>query len=340
MKPRFWLIGATALMLASCASLPRPVIVLSVSETQAGEASGGPTVWNGGVGPRRPGPVSGGFIATLRPTGGIALHDTAGGQIGLVDGPRLNDLDIAVLPLEHSYTVVAAGTREARGRTRLVLHRMDPGTDQTLRPWGEIRLDLGRPRGLCMRQVADRLTAVLFDQHGEGRILILAEGPDGEPRIEATTPFHVDGAGHGCAIDTLRQTAIVGHAHRGFWAVSLLGDPAPVRLLDPSGRRLPRALGLAYVSGVGGPFIATHDQDRSAFSIWRVNRESVDWLGRFAVRETAGGRAARSLDGIDAYSGQFGAFDGGVVVVQDQNNDGAPNLKLVSWADVRRALGL
>ena len=79
-------------------------------------------------------------------------------------------------------------------------------------------------------------------------------------------------------------------------------------------------------------------QARTAFSVWRVERSDLNWMGRVKVLEQANGRPVRRIGGIEAYGGQFGAFTDGVVIVQDQTNDGAPNLKFVDWTDVRRAL--
>lgn len=329
---------AAGLALSSCASLPTPVTVLSSSETSTPEAIGSPAIWSGGATQRRPGPVGEGFIATLRPGGGIAVNDPTGVTTGNVDGPALTDLDVAILPLETSFTVVVAGVRHVRGRGRLVLHRMDPA-DQTLRPWAEIPLDLGRPNGFCMRQVADRLTAVVFDRRGQVLVLTLAEGDDGAPVVQVERRFHLVGVGHGCAIDTLRQTVFLSHARQGFWRARLVGEAAPLRLIDNQQRRTPRSLGVAFLTGAEGPYLTTLDQDRTAFSVWKIDRDELGWIGRFEVRERPGGRTARSLGGIDAYSSGFGAFDDGVVVVQDQRNDGSPNLKYVDWAEVRRALG-
>ena len=50
--------------------------------------------------------------------------------------------------------------------------------------------------------------------------------------------------------------------------------------------------------------------------------------------------AVRSLGGIDALGGGMESFRGGLVVVQDEANDGAPNLKYIDWTAVKDALGL
>lgn len=108
---------------------------------------------------------------------------------------------------------------------------------------------------------------------------------------------------------------------------------------DATPRRLPRSLGVSFLNSGFDEYLVSLDEDRRAFSIWQVTGDVLQWLGRVEVREQADGRAVRNRGGVDAYGGSFGDLPEGVVVVQDQANDGAPNLKYVGWSEVRRALG-
>jgi 3-phytase len=54
--------------------------------------------------------------------------------------------------------------------------------------------------------------------------------------------------------------------------------------------------------------------------------------------------AVTGTDGVAALGGQVGAFPQGLVVMQDDVDDGATgarqNFKLVDWREVKKALGL
>ena len=97
---------------------------------------------------------------------------------------------------------------------------------------------------------------------------------------------------------------------------------------------------MAFLNDRHGSYLTSLDHDRKAFSVWRLEGAALRWAGRFSVLDGAGGPAVRSLGGIDALGGGMESFRGGLVVVQDEANDGAPNLKYIDWTAVKDALGL
>lgn len=334
-----------AMSLASCASLPPPVPVMSASETsppaEQSEMLGHPAIWAGGLGRDRSDLVGGGFVVTTVQTGGVTIHDLQGAPVQRIAGPVLNDIDIAGLPLASAYSVLFAGPERRSGRTRIALFRLDRGPQATARRWGEIRTDLRTPRGFCMRQYRAVVHAVVIDRRGEARQFEITEGPDGEPLTRETRRFRVSAAGQGCMIDPAAGAVYVSHARQGFWRLPL--DPRsaarPVHLVTPASRRVPRSIGVALIRDSAHDYLVSLDQDRSAFSVWSVVGDTLTWMGRFEVREPSAGRAVHSLAGIDAFGSALDGFPNGLVVVQDQADDGSPNLKYVDWLAVKRALG-
>lgn len=331
--------------LASCASLPPPATVISASETSAparrSETSGSPVIWPG-LGGRKPGLIGNGFIAAASQSDGLVVHDTQGSVLQRVHGARLSDLDIAVMPLEDSYSVLMGGPERTSGRTRIVLFRLDQGADQTPRRWGEITTDLSVPAGFCMRQSGGIVHAVIIDRRGETRQFTVTEGPAGEPVVKDIRRFRVSQPGRGCAIPEGGGYAYFSHARQGFWMYRL--DPSanaePIWLRASAPHALPRSTGMAFLTDGAGLYLVTQDEDVAGFSVWRVGRQDLTWLGRFEVREQPARRAVRTLAGIDAYGGELASFPNGLIVVQDQANDGTPNMKYVDWGAVKRALGL
>lgn len=340
---RFLIAGCTAaLLLSACAALPAPRTVLASAETAPapeGEVQAGSvSLWVGGSNRLPDGLTRSGFVAATNRSGGIAVYDAEGRFRQAIDGPRLIELDTAALPLADAYTGLIGGVYRSGRQTRLIFHRADHG-QQEVRRWGEVALGLAEPLGFCMRQVETRIQAVVFDRRGEVRIVEVSEGPDGEVQSAERGRFRIDTPGPGCAIDTMLRQVWFSGGRGGFVRASLSESPAPVRIEGSAPHRLPRSLGVSYLNSGRDRFLTTVDEYRTAFSVWRLERDAVVWVGRFAVREDPDGRPARSVGGIEAYGGAIPGFEDGVVIVQDQANNGAPNLKFVRWSDVRTALG-
>lgn len=344
MKKRIGMI-VWGLSLASCASLPPPVPVISSSETPLpaarNETPGNPAIWAGGLRRHESGLAAAGFVAATARGDSLLVHDLLGTLQQRVAGPPLTDLDVVGLPLDDSFSVVLGGPERTAGRTRIVLFRLDRGPDQTVRRWAEIATDLSAPAGFCMRQSNGIVQAVVIDRRGETRQFTVGAGPDGDAMVAETRRFRVSRAGRGCAIEPGRGYVYFSHAREGFWRYRL--DPsaneAAVQLRATAPHALPRSLGLAFLTGGSAGYLTSLDQDRAAFSVWGLGGADLTWLGRFEVREQPGGRAVRALSGVDAYGAELGSFSNGLVVVQDEANDGSPNLKYVDWAEVKRALG-
>ena len=95
---------------------------------------------------------------------------------------------------------------------------------------------------------------------------------------------------------------------------------------------------------VAAAFLIASSQGDSAFAVWRVDGAQPDYRGRFSVVAAGGIDAVTGTDGVAALGGRAGPFPDGLVVVQDDVDEGATgarqNFKLVDWRDVRRALGL
>lgn len=337
---------ACALALSACTSLPAPVTVIANGETAVATArprtaANDPALWSGGPG-LASGVAQSGFVAATSRDEALIIHDLDGAVVQRVPGARLANIDVAAMPLANSYAILIGGSERSRGQTRIALYRMDLDNGQTVRRWAEIATDLSEPRGFCMRQISGVLRAVVIDRRGEARQLELSEGPDGTLVSQETRRYRVSEPSEGCAINPTNAVVYFSHARDGFWRYSLAptGEAAPARLTATSTQRLPRSRGLAFLTRFADNILVSLDEDSAAFSVWRIQRDELTWLGRVEVREHAGGRAVRNVAGVDAYGGSFGPYSDGVVVVQDQANDGAPNLKLISWSDVWTALGL
>lgn len=341
------ILGIIGLLLASCASLPAPHIVISTSETdvpnRSGTKAGAPTIWPGVY---RPGPEHGlaglGFVASSDQSGGLIIHDMQGVIVQRIAGPRLGDIDVAAFPLNRPLSVIVGGIERVSGQTRIVLFRLDIGDQQTVRRWAQVATDLSDPRGFCMRQGDGGVILVAFDRRGEARQFTVLERAQEAPIFEEMRRFRVANAGRGCTIDGSQSLLYFSHVQRGFWRYSL--DPSidepPTWVGSSAPRAVRPSIDLAAVLSGGRSYLASLDRDHAAISLWRAERDDMTWLGRFAVRDGPNGRRVRSLGGLDVYGSEVEGFPDGLMVVQDQADNVGPNLKYVDWPAVLRAFGL
>lgn len=338
------ILGLAGLLLAACASLPPATPVPARGEPTARASSNTRTgqlaIWGGRL------PASGlgrdGFIASATRSGGLLLRDFRGSVLQQLPGGRLTDIDLTSLPLERSFTVVIGGTRRSSGRTRIAFFRLEDGTGQTARPWGEVMTDLSDPSGFCMRQGDGVVQAVAFDRRGAARQFTISEGPDGTVVAQETRRFRIPDAGQGCAVAAGNGHLYVSHARGGFWRYPL--DPnstLPPTRVGASGPAviLPSESVAIFSRGLQ-TYLAGLDSSHAAFSLWRLDRSGLTWVGRVEVRENPGGRLVRNLTSVDAYGGAVDGFPDGVMVVQGRTGSGPPELRYVDWAEIERALGL
>lgn len=337
-----WIAATIAVLgLTACAALPPPVPVPPMPEpgdrAELPLRPGNTTLWPGGSPRSEPGLARDGFIASMEQGGSLVILGFDGEVIQSLAAPGLGDIEVAALPLEENYSVLIGGAVRSGRTTRLVFHRLDPGAGQAVRPWGEMVTDLGEPSGFCMRQDGASLRAVGFDRRGQARVYDIAEDEDGALRTREVRRFRVDGARRGCAIDVRTRRIYFSREGGGFAATPLSTDGEVVRLQDPSPRRLPRSLGLSFLTDGPDGYLVSLDEDRAAYSVWNLSRDGLRWLGRFEVRESEAAPALRRLVAVEAYGGALGAFPSGVIIVQ---GGGRPGLTFVDWAAVKAALGL
>lgn len=283
--------------MAGCTSLPPAVTVIASSETTVpardAQTLGAPAIWAGWTRPE-PGasPVNKDFIVSTTSAGGLVFFGQDGEVAERLSGPVLDEIDVSSLAGDESYAVIIGGSRRVGRNTRLVFYRQDYTPEPTTRYWGEIATDLAEPQGFCMRQIGDTLKAAAIDRHGAARVFHISQDADGGIQSRETLRFHVDGTGKGCAIDPFSGQVYFSLAKGGFARASLSTSGEPLRLMDPTARRLPHSLGVAFLSDHITGYLTSLDEDRRGFSVWRLQGDSLTWMGRFQVRGRADARAS------------------------------------------------
>src|SRR5262249_52778925 len=150
----------------------------------------------------------------------------------------------------------------------------------------------------------------------------------------------------GCVADDARGRLYLGEEGRGVWQFDLGATPAPGKLIAeaPSDMLKPDVEGLAFLDDGAAAWLIVSSQGDSAFAVWGVDGAGPQYKGRFSVIEANGIDAVTGTDGVAAQGGRVGAFPEGLVVMQDDVDNGvtrqSQNFKLVDWREVKKALGL
>ena len=151
----------------------------------------------------------------------------------------------------------------------------------------------------------------------------------------------LDSQTEGCVVDPRDGTLFVGEEGRGIWRFA--AGQAEGRLVAPvDGQQLVADVeGLALITfgQPNGGYLVASSQGDNAFAIYRL--PGMEPAGRFRIGAGAFG-SVEETDGIELMLGDFGhRFPEGLLVAQDGHNQPfAQNFKLVSWRDIRSALGL
>ena len=308
--------------------------------TKVLDAADDPAIW---VDPRD---SSRGVIIGTDKKAGLYVYDLAGRQIQYIRGGLPNNVDIRdAFPTPNGPRVLVVASDRGRRGAGAALFLLDPATLK-LSFWGAVPVDLVEPYGLCLARRGDTFLMIVNGTDGQVRQLQVSTGPNGKPVVKEERRFAVATQPEGCVVDDARGRLYLGEEGHGVWRFDLGTAPAAGELIAqaPSAMLAPDVEGLALIDDGAATFLIASSQGDSAFAVWRVDGVTPDYKGRFSVVANGGIDAVTGTDGVSALGGRVGAFPQGLVVMQDDVDDGATgarqNFKLVDWREVKRALGL
>jgi 3-phytase len=302
------------------------------------DAADDPEIWVDPADPRR------GVILGTDKKAGIYVYDMTGKQLQFVPGGLPNNVDLRpgfAAPAGERVLVAASD----RGRGGAALNLLEPATLK-LDYWGLVKLDLAEPYGLCLGRRGEAFLMIVNGTDGQVRQLRVVAGPDGQPQASVERRFAVATQPEGCVVDDARGRLYLGEEGRGIWRFDLGEAPTLGVLIAeaPSVMLKPDVEGLTLLRDGPATWLIASSQGDSAFAVFRVETDEVAYRGRFSVVEANGVDAVTGTDGVAAIGGPAGAFASGLVVVQDDVDQGSQgerqNFKLVDWAEVKKALGL
>jgi 3-phytase len=249
---------------------------------------------------------------------------------------RVNNVDL--LDLGRRGVIVVASDRNDEANARLQVYRLNTAAAQ-LEPLGSVTGGPGEAYGVCLLARADGFDAFSILKHGaihQVRIALDAGAARGEVVRSLQLPTQTEG----CVTDPRSGTLYVAEEDRGIWAFSTDETSRKATLVaQVDGKQLVADTeGLAiFPVGARGGWLIVSSQGDNAYALYRL--PGMEPAGRFRIAAGKFG-ATEETDGIAAMPGSFGAaYPAGLFVAQDGHNGAsAQNFKLVSWADVLKAL--
>lgn len=278
-----------------------------------------------------------GLILGTDKKAGLYVFGLGGEQLQFMPDGMLNNIDLRA----EGDGFVAGASDRTPGRMGVALYRFD-GTGE-VRSAGFIPSDAGEPYGFCMGRIDGALMAVSVLKDGQVRVYDLDVS---QPQITGRERmrFAIGSQSEGCTVDDASGALFVGEENTGVWRYDLRAAPGTRTSVAKvgQGQLVADVEGMSLLRDGGATYLIVSSQGDSAFAIWDVTGAAgaERYVGRFRVAPAGGVDGVSGTDGLDAWSGTIGRFGQGLIVMQDDQNDGqTQNFKLVDWAAVKAAIG-
>ena len=281
---------------------------------------------------------------------GLVIYDLAGAALQHLWLGEINNVDLRYgFPLGGERIALIAGSN--RTDNSIMLLTLDPATRRLRRlPAAPINVHLADAYGLCMyRSLRSERFYVFVTSTGAGEVaqweLFDNSGRVGARRVRS---FTVGSDVEGCVVDDQRAILYLSEEARGIWRYGAEPSDGDARILideiGGKGHLKADLEGVALYPEKDGPgYLIASNQGQSEFAVYdRANNYA--YVGSITITGRASADPVTMTDGIDLTHINLGpAFPKGMLIVQDHQNThpaANQNFKLVSWADVIRALEL
>jgi 3-phytase len=343
MRSTLWLLP---LLITGCATphpvmspLPNANVTAKVETAPVGtldDAADDPAIWRNAANP------AASLIVATDKKSSIHVYDLTGNKLHSEPSPRLNNVDLRDLG-GIAGVLVAASDRQDLLNAKMAIFRLDTVAKKLL-PLGVIPVGPGEAYGMCLWQRASDKALFGFVVLKDGRIDQVAIDTSGAtPTGKVVRSMKLGTQSEGCVVDDRTGTLYVAEEDVGLWKFDAAPD-GPVTataLAKADGKEIVMdAEGVALApSGADGGYVIVSSQGDNAYAVYKLPEAS--YVGRFRIRDDIVD-GVQETDGIELMLGDFGPqFPGGLFVAQDGDNlPSTQNFKLVSWADIKAALGL
>jgi len=329
------------LTLALCAcAVPAPAPTIETANVTADaetvpvatqdDAADDPAIWRNAANP------AASLIVATDKKRGLHVYGLDGAERSFLVAGRVNNVDLAVT---RTGVIVAASDRNDDANGKIALFRLDTATARLV-PLGQVPAGAGEAYGICLWATPGALTAfVTFKQGMVRQVELDVQAATG--RIVRT--LQLGSQPEGCVVDPRTARLYVGEEDVGIWRFDARAASGPkgTMIARVDGKRLfadVEGLAIAAEGPTNGGWLVASSQGDNAYALYRLSDER--FVGRFRIAAGQFG-ATQETDGIEVITGDFGpAYPGGLMVVQDGDNQPAQNFKLLGWDKVKAALKL
>lgn len=335
---------AALLLVSACGSKRQPAeapVPATASVTAKGEttavatanadAADDPAIWRNAADP------AASLIIGTDKKAGLYVYGLDGKVRDFIDAGRVNNVDL----IAHAgRVIVAASDRNDTANARIALFGLDTATAK-LTPLGKVAGGAGEAYGICLYEADGAINAFIVLKDGTiNQVAIDLTGAAPSANIVRTMKLATQS--EGCVVDPRAGRLYVAEEDAGIWRFDARasGPTTPTKIAAADGNAITAdAEGLAIAVEPSGGYLIVSSQGDNAYAVYRLSDDS--YAGRFRIAKgTLGG--TQETDGIELLTGDFGPdYPAGLFIAQDGDNaPAAQNFKLVSWADIKAALGL
>jgi 3-phytase len=276
--------------------------------------------------------------------GGLAVYDLAGKQLQYRADGRLNNVDLRYgFPLGgEAVDLVIAANRSTNG---IAAYRVNPATRLLENvPLHEVGAGIG-VYGSCMYRSLATGKYYTFVTSKEGLVeqWELLEDATGQLDARTVRTLAVGGQAEGCIADDELGHLYVAEEQVGIWKYGAEPEAGAGRTQVDStragGHLTADVEGLAlYYANDGTGYLIASSQGNNSFVAYQREGDNA-FVTAFRISAGVGIDGVSGTDGLDVTNASLGpAFPNGVLVAQDDRNDGDnQNFKLVPWDAIASA---
>ena len=282
----------------------------------------------------------------------IGSSESSGIEIYGLDGARRASVAVgAAVGVDARYGVPGEEGRPAwtlatvdSSANRLRLFDLDAATG-AVRERGASEMPVGfAVESICLYRDARDRSLYAFVTGGAGEIAQYMISPrDGGLDARLARQLRVASEASYCTADDATGDLYVAEQGVGFWRFDADPEAEVVpQLIDAAriGRVTEEAGGVAVYTAGQASYLVASDASANRFHVYdRANDHA--YVGSFTLAAGPASDGVEAAGGLNALSFALGErFPQGALVAMDDENDGGANYKLVSWADIARALRL
>jgi 3-phytase len=333
------LLGGCAGQMHSSRALPAVNVPASAETTPVGtaneDAADDAAIW------LNPSDPAGSLVVGTDKKAGLYVYGLDGKVLDFVEAGKLNNVDLVD---DANGALVVASDRGDPMHSRFALFQLSP--EGKLSSLGKVTSGPGEAYGLCLQKHGASgvrgLTAYAAIKDGTVReYRLTATGTDnwsGQLVRSWKFPSQIEG----CVTNPRNGDLFIGEENVGIWKIQTRQkNPTPelfaaIRKKDGLVADV-EGLAIALQENASDYLIASSQGD-NAYALFDLGTGAL--VGRFRVSEGPVDGTSET-DGIEILTGDFPGYPGGLFVAQDgDNSPEAQNFKFVSWARIKRAIGI